>query len=338
MFPIRHAEKFAALSLLVVALACGSLAAPASTAAPVTATLTFTPTLVPATETPAPPTVTAPPPTPLTVGMALRDVIYCTLDGLPLRMDILYPFTGYGPWPVVIYIHGGAWMGGSKIDFSGDIDLPALRQAGYMTVAVSYRLAPEYPFPAMIEDIKCAVRYLRANADEYNLDPNRIGARGSSAGGHLVSLLGLADESAGWDVGPYLDQSSRVQAVVDMYGPTDLGDPAFSGPVRHAIFALLGVSDPTDELLALASPLTYVTPDDPPFLILHGDQDDLVNLGQSQKLYDALAKAGVPAELIIVQGAGHGLKPLNGDYTVPTRAQVTELMIAFLDRCLKPAP
>ena len=329
--------------LLILTLACGSVTPPASEPAPGYATTTLTPFAPPPlTQTPLPATETATlpstPPTPLTMGMNMRDVTYCTMDGIPLKMDILYPFTGYGPWPVVIYVHGGAWIGGSKLDPYGDIDLPALRQAGYMAVSVSYRLAPEYPFPAMIQDIKCAVRYLRAHAAEYNIDPDRIGARGSSAGGHLVSLLGLADESAGWDVGPYLNQSSRVQAVVDTYGPTDLSDPAFFGLFRNAINALFRSRELTDELLASASPLTYISAGDPPFLILHGDRDEVVDLSQSQKLYDALVKAGIPAELIVVQGGGHGFKPLDDYYTIPTRAQITDLMVAFFDQYLKSSP
>ncbi len=334
-------KRFPTFFLLALTiLACGSLTDSPLVDYPTPAHPSRTP-FQPASFTPSPlsltPTTGTPSPrsTLLTVGMDLRDVTYCTMDGIPLKMDILYPFTGDGPWPVIIYVHGGAWISGNKLDPSGDIDVPALREAGYMTISVSYRLAPEHPFPAMIQDVKCAVRYLRAHAAEYNIDPDHIGARGSSAGGHLVALLGLADESVGWDVGPYLDQSSRVQAVVDMYGPSDLREPEFLGQFRNAVYALFRDRNPSAEMLASASPLTYITPDDPPFLIMHGDKDTVVNLIQSQILYDALIAAGVPAEFVVVHGGGHGFRPVGVFNTDPTRPQITELMIAFFDQYLK---
>jgi len=244
------------------------------------------------------------------------------MDGVELKMDFYSPETSTRPLPVAMYVHGGGWRKGDKERGAGGSELPALQQAGFLAVAVNYRLAPEYELPAMIEDVKCAVRFLRAHADEYNLDPNRIGVFGGSAGGHLVSMLGVTDESAGFDVGEYLDQSSRVQAVVDMFGPVDLTD-AVAGD-SETVQSALGDFDP-----ALASPITYVTPEDPPFLIIHGDADKLVPLAQSQSLLAALQAVGVPAELVVVTNAGHGLKPFQGMPISPSHGEIMELIVEF---------
>ena len=204
-------------------------------------------------------------------------------------MDIRYPRSTDGRWPVAMYVHGGGWTGGDEKGGTGAEDISGLQKAGFLVVSVNYRLAPEYKFPAMIEDVKCAVRFLRARAAEYNLDPDHIGAWGSSAGGHLVALLGLADESAGWDVDEYLEYSSRVQAVVDMFGPADLTVP-FSGGYDNLKDTVFGGFD-----AALASPVTYATPGDPPFLILHGDKDELVPITQSETLLARLQAERHPA-------------------------------------------
>jgi acetyl esterase/lipase len=267
----------------------------------------------------------------------MRDVVYCTMDGQPLTMDIFFPSTGYGPWPVIINIHGGAWVAGSKLLVYTTTDITPLLEAGYITISVNYRLAPQNPFPAMIEDLKCSVRYLRAHAADYNLDSNHIGVRGGSAGGHLASLMGTSDPSAGWDVGEYLDQSSRVQAVVDISGPSNLADPSFLDTLGDVAKELLKQPNPTLEMLAWASSTTYVTPDDPPFLILYGDKDRVVNPQQSMILYNALTAAGVPAQLVVVHNGNHMLNPsAQSEYTIPSSDQIMELIIAFLDKYLKP--
>ena len=155
---------------------------------------------------------------PAKLGTAERNVTYCTMNDLPQKMDIYYPASG-GPWPVIMYVHGGSWYQGDKAEGEG---WRGLNEQGFLVVSVNYRLGDyQTKFPAMIEDVKCAVRYLRAHASDYNIDPDHIGAIGASAGGHLVALLGTADESAGWDVGKYLEQSSRVQAVISLAGIAD---------------------------------------------------------------------------------------------------------------------
>ncbi len=297
-----------------------------------TQTALAAPTATP-TATPYPTVLAAPP----TTGMDLKDVTYCTND-IPLKMDIYFPDAGSGPWPALLYFHGGIWMLGDKDKAIGLKDIPALRAAGYVVANVEYRQAPEYPFPAMIIDAKCAVRFLRAHALELNIDSNHIGAWGSSSGGHLVSLLGLASESAGWDTGEYINESSKLQAVTDMFGPTDLTDPAYTTRMEKiGYFVLFGVKDPSIDLLKSASPITYVSSSAPPFLIIQGEKDKVVDLQQSQKLYQSLQSAGVATAFVAVSNAGHNFEATGGAIS-PTREEITQYMVAFFDALLKPAP
>jgi acetyl esterase/lipase len=245
------------------------------------------------------------------------DIVYCVADGIPLTMD-MYRSAGTNNAPAILHVHGGAWVSGEKSNMNR-IEIYALARAGFTIFSINYRLAPEHRFPAMIEDVKCAARSIRARADEYHIDARHIGAFGESAGGHLVSLLGVSDSSAGFDAGEYLEQSSRVQAVVDLYGPTDLE----SHPPRilENVFS--------NEQLKLASPLTHVSADDPPFLILHGKRDKTVPLEQSQIFYDALTASHVPAEFVIINHAGHGLAGLDGEEIEPTREEITQMIVDF---------
>jgi acetyl esterase/lipase len=266
------------------------------------------------------------------LGTTESDVTYCTMEGVDLAMDVYYPDDMDGEWPAVVYIHGGAWMGGDKTSGAGYRELPELVSRGYLAVSVNYRLAPDYPFPAMIEDVKCAIRHLRAHAREYNLDPERIGAWGSSAGGHLVSLLGVTDREQGYDqAGQYLDQSSRVMAVADLFGPADLTLVTDTPRVREAVF---GTADPSAAILETASPVIYVTADDPPFLILHGDRDDVVPPEHSERLYARLTEAGVPVVFVLVENAGHGFSRADGAIN-PSRDQITGMIADFFDQHLK---
>jgi len=263
-----------------------------------------------------------------------RDVTYCTLDGVELKMDIYRPQQGSAaPTPALLYVHGGGWTGGDKRSGEGIRDIPELLARGYLVAAVNYRLAPRYKFPAMIEDVKCAVRFLRANAERYSINHDKIGAWGGSAGGHLVALLGTADATAGWDVKQYLEQSSRVQAVVDMFGPTDL-TVLFEGANPRLMEQVFGTSDRNSETLRKASPVNWVSSDDPPFLILHGERDPLVPVSQSQIFYEKLQAAGVPATFVIVKNAGHGFAPLGGPIS-PSRQELTKMIGDFFDQYLK---
>lgn len=222
------------------------------------------------------------------LGGVDKDLTYCSMEGIDLKMDVYYP-NRYSaqPWPVVMYVHGGAWQKGDKNEGAGFRAIPALRAAGFLVVSVNYRLAPQYQFPAQIEDVHCAVRSLRANASRFHLNPDKIGVWGGSAGGHLVALMGTAPDKSEWKVGEYLDQSSRVQAVVDMFGPADLSLEFDSSNFQTAR-VVFGAKDGSDPKLINASPVTYVDSTDAPFLILHGDQDNVVPLEQSQLLFKKL--------------------------------------------------
>ncbi|HET6313125.1 MAG TPA: alpha/beta hydrolase [Chloroflexia bacterium] len=267
---------------------------------------------------------------------AQRNVTYCNVGGEALKMDLFLPKPGGGPAPVVVYVHGGSWVGGDK--FEVGLAGNELARKGYVVASINYRLGPKHKWPAQIQDAKCAVRYLRASAGQYNLDPNRIAAWGSSAGGHLAALLGLTDPSAGFDnSGQYLNQSSRVQAVVDMFGPTDLNayDPdKYSRGVGQAVFGVTRDQPESRELLRRASPVTYAgSSPGVPFLILHGDKDSLVPLSQSQALYDRLKAAGTDAELVVVRNGEHGFFPTGGEIS-PSTAQIKNLIDNFFDRTL----
>jgi len=240
-------------------------------------------------------------------------------------MDVYFPDSG-GPWPALVYVHGGSWMHGDKSEAAGFAR--GMTSQGYVIISINYRLYPTGRYPAMIEDVKCAIRSLRANAGQYNLDPNRIAAIGASAGGHLVSLLGTSEASAGWDVGEYLDQSSRVQAVVAMAPVTDLTRSFPNADIE--LMRQIGFGE--DNILQ-ASPITHVTADDPPFLLIHGERDELVPVEQSQLMYDRLVQANVPAQLIIVKNAAHSMIAPDGSAT-PTLGEINQIILDFLGKYL----
>jgi len=262
-------------------------------------------------------------------GTAELDITYCTPNDTPQKMDVYYPMSG-GPWPVLLYVHGGGWNKGDKAEGVG---WRGMTERGFLVVSVNYRLAAYgSKFPVMIEDIKCAVRYLRAHAAEYNLDTDHIGAIGASAGGHLVALLGTADQSAGWDAGEYADQSSRVQAVVSMSGFSDFTREVYKSiamAIYYAVDAMPGSAVPKT---IAASPITYITADDPPFLIIHGDKDGLAPLEQSQVLDEKLKAVGVKSTLLIVKNGPHSLQ---GDSFSPTPDEITKMIGTFFEDQLK---
>jgi len=256
---------------------------------------------------PPPPEALLPYPAGLTV---FKDLAYVPGGHDRQTLDIYVPTEGRGPFPLIVWIHGGAWKQGSK---DGCIPLP-WSQKGYVVASINYRLSQDAKFPAQIEDCKAAVRWLRAHATQYNIDRDRVIAWGDSAGGHLAALLGTAGDAAEWEPGPPAE-SSRVQGVIDWYGRADLTrvctDPAMA---EHPVAELLGGSgNRVFDIARKASPITYVSKDDPPFLIMHGDADNTVPFQQSEALADALKGAGVPVILIVLNGVGHGgqefLKP-----------------------------
>ena len=258
-------------------------------------------------------------------------VPYCEMAGVTLTMDVFSPLSSRTPAPVAIMVHGGGWEAGD----AGPPGRPntveaALQARGFFVASVNYRLAPQFRWPAQIEDVKCAVRYLRAHASGWHLDPGRIGAWGSSAGGHLVALLAMAPRSAGYDVGPYLDQSSAIQAVVDEWGPADLTAAGW-GPAATQIIRQVFGDAPGQVTPALlhASPVTFVTGAAPPFLILQGADDTTVPPTQSEELNLRLVAAAAPSSLVIVQNAGHGLQPTGAGPITPPLTAVTQMIVSF---------
>jgi acetyl esterase/lipase len=259
-------------------------------------------------------------------GQSLTEVSYCT-GGVPLqKMDLYFPEAG-GPWPVVMYIHGGSWMRGDKAE--AGLLAYWMTSQGYLVVSINYRLYPEVRFPAMIEDAKCAIRSLRANAAELNLDPNRIAVIGASAGGHLAALLGTTDETAGWDLGEHPDQSSRVQAVVAMAPVTDL-----SRNFPNADLETMRMAGFDETTIGVASPINHITPDDPPFLFIHGVLDTVVPSEQSTLMHDRLTDVGVPAQLVLVENAGHSFS-MSDTASQPSFQEINQIIMDFLARYLQ---
>jgi acetyl esterase/lipase len=239
-----------------------------------------------------------------------RDLPYVTNGHERQRLDLYLPRDGKD-LPLIVYVHGGAWLGGSK---ANPVPLPYLAD-GYAVASINYRLSQHALFPAQIEDCKAAVRWLRLNAAQYGLDPNRFAAWGESAGGHLSAMLGTTADAKEFEVGENLTASSRVQAVVDFFGPTDLlqmdAHRLPTGQVHDTADSpesklVGGPIQENKDKVAKTNPITYVTQDDPPFLIVHGDADPLVPHHQSELLEAALKKAGVQVTFYTVKGGGHG--------------------------------
>jgi acetyl esterase/lipase len=248
---------------------------------------------------------------PLSQGVAVhRDLEYAVADGISLKLDLYVPEATGKPLPVVMWVHGGGWQAGNK----ANPPILSMVKSGFAVASIDYRLSQVAIFPAQIYDCKAAVRWLRAHAGEYGLNPGKIGAAGSSAGGHLVALLGTTahhPELEGTEGNPGV--SSQVQAVCDFYGPADFlhwkadGQqvPMPENPDDPIAQLLGGIVSANPEKARAASPVYYVTPQACPFFIAHGDRDGLVPLQQSIALNQALLKAGVPTSLYVVKGAGH---------------------------------
>lgn len=238
----------------------------------------------------------------------LRDLEYVPGGHERQKLDLYLPKNAMA-LPLVVWVHGGAWRAGSKERCPA---VPLLRE-GYAVASLNYRLSQHAVFPAQIEDCKAAIRWLRAHAKEYGIDSDHVGVWGSSAGGHLVAMLGTTGDVKDFEKGENLNVSSRVQAVCDWFGPTDFTQMnKFQSRIDH------DAADSPESLLmggpiqtnkgktARANPMTYVSRDDPPFLIVHGDADPLVPFNQSELLQGALRQAGVAVQIHLIKGAGHG--------------------------------
>lgn len=273
-----------------------------------------TTTVVTSTSTPAAPA-------PVLAHPIAGNVAYASVSDLQ-QLDVYVPDHGAPPYPVVVIIHGGGWTVGDKRGELPMAAIPSFLALGFAVASVNYRLAPDAVFPAQLLDVKAAIRYLRAGAEGFGLDPDRIAVIGESAGAHLAALLGTTQGLAEFD-DPALgnpDASSDVQAVVDLYGPTDLAtsdaqrglNPPCPAEPDPNIALLLGASPAeAPDLAAAASPITYLQPGRPlpPFFIAHGDADCVVPSQQSVELHEAIeAVAPGRSQLTIVPGSGHYLE------------------------------
>ena len=259
----------------------------------------------------------------------IRDVVYGHAGKRPLHLDLYRPKHPKAErLPVVVWLHGGGWRAGSKS--SGKAILPRFVRTGrYVGAAVEYRLTTEATWPAQVHDCKAAIRWLRANAARYGIDPRRIGVIGGSAGGHLAALLGTSGGVASLEGEcGFPGHSSRVQAVVDFCGPTDLvsiDQQKLLPPVRQLLVDFLGgpVKEKRSQAQA-ASPANYITRDDPPVLIVHGTQDSIVPFQQAELFHRKLKAGGVECYLYRIQGADHGI---GGPH-------LFQECLRFFDKCL----
>ncbi|MFZ4660216.1 MAG: alpha/beta hydrolase fold domain-containing protein [Caldilineaceae bacterium] len=281
----------------------------------------------------------------LSVTPTYQDVAYTPTAGTQ-KLNLYLP-TGDGPFPVVVNIHGGGFKFGDR-SMVGAVVGQALLDGGYAIASVDYRLSGEATFPAAVQDVKAAVRFLRANAAQYKLNPDQIVAFGFSAGGNLASMVGTTGDVAEFD-DPALGNegvSSRVQAVIDWFGPTDFGqmdeqakaqgcgtsDQTHSTASSFESLYLGATVAESPELVQKANPISYITPDDPPFLLQKGDQDCTVPVGQSQLLADALKAAGADVRFDLLNGVGHGD---SGSTLVFESAENVQVVLAFLDAKVK---
>ncbi len=233
---------------------------------------------------------------------------------------------GDGPKPLVIWLGGGAWQ-----EMNQHVYLPELTylaENGYTVASVEYRTSEKAKFPAQIEDVKAAIRYIRAHAKELCVDPEKIAIMGESAGGHLASLAGVAGEERQFDVGENLNESSAVSCVVDWYGPVDFTKFGNGNPVSPESLLMGATAENDPEKARAVSPVSYVSPKTPPFLILHGDSDHLVPVEQSRELYALLRENNVDATLVELVGTDHGGPAF-------TTSEVKQIILDFLNSHLK---
>jgi|SRR5579872_650164 len=227
-----------------------------------------------------------------------KDLPYREVDGTQLTLDAHIP-DGAGPFPAAILVHGGGWVAGDKEQYITYIFQP-LADAGFAWFSINYRLAPQFRFPADADDVEAAIRWIKANAGKYKIDPHRVALIGESAGGHLVSYVGAES-----------NPENRVAAVVSMYGIHDFITASIAWkPIPEEILKLFGipaVDAQTAPALIKASPVVYIHKDMPPYLLMHGSKDGDVPYEQSVEMCDKMTKAGARCELLTIEGAPHGM-------------------------------
>jgi len=271
----------------------------------------------------------------------VKELVYSTVNGVPLKLDMASPLTGSGPFPAVLHFHGGGWQAGDKSH--GDKRIIKLAQSGYVAVSVGYRFAPQYKWPDQVHDAKAAVRFLREHAREFNIDPDRIGAVGDSAGGYLALMLGFTRNADGMEGNSTSSTSSSVQAVASFCSagdftrslrrtlPPDVDKQIseyYKKPLNQVIYEFTGTTDPDDPKLLKMSARPYVDAGDPPVLIFQGEKDPLISLEQVDELEKELKDVGVPVEVVLVKGEGHGWYGAVLDDT-------EKKLISFFDHWLK---
>jgi acetyl esterase/lipase len=257
------------------------------------------------------------------------NLIYNQVDATELKLDLVCPAKGDGPFPAVVVIHGGAWRMGQKSLMRGMLMQFARR--GYAAIAPQYRFCPKDTFPAQVHDVKAAVRWLKAHAVEYRVDTAHIGAVGFSAGGHLALMLGVTGPQDGLEgPAPPGSPDTQIQAVVNYFGPTDLTATDFPAITQSWNRDFLGgTPEAKPEIAARASPVTYVTRDDAPMLTFQGTSDQFVPASQAVKLAEAQTQAGVPGHIELLIGARHG-------FDTPELDRTLQAAHAFFDLYLKP--
>lgn len=265
----------------------------------------------------------------------IPNIRYCTDGGSPVLMDVLIPAqVSRTPTPAVLWIHGGGWEAGDK---NAHANAEFLAKGGFVAATLSYRLSDAAPFPAAVEDCKCAIRYLRANASTYGIDPDSIGVAGSSAGGHLAELLATADGSAGLEGnGGWQQVSSRVQAAVSYFGVSDLTAQFPSDTVPVIVKFLRGTRDEKPDLYRKASPIHYVSKADPPLLLVHGENDEVVPFDQSMRMAEVYRRMGLPVDLIALKNAGHDFRHVGSDPISPSVEVVHQKTVDFFRHYLTP--
>lgn len=259
------------------------------------------------------------------------DIEYGRVDGEPLRLNLALPMGATGRLPAIVVIHGGAWRQGDRSDHD---DLArSLAEQGYVAATIGYRFCPQHRFPAQVQDALCAVRYLRANAERYHVDADRIGAVGFSAGAHVAMMLGTLDAEAGFaSTGGSVGPSSKVQAVVAYFGPTDFELPLTDG-ARPLIVDFLGgtLADKTADYRN-ASPVNHLSAGDAPMLLFQGTLDPLVPPAHATRMAEAMSRAGVSGRVELLVGQGHG------DWDAAEYGRTAAAMTAFFGEHLGAAP
>lgn len=239
--------------------------------------------------------------------VVLKDVPYVTNGHERQKLDLLLP-PSEEKLPLLVWVHGGGWEAGDKAERT----FYRFLNQGFAVASINYRFSQHAIYPAQIEDCKAAIRWLRAHAEEFGFDAEKMGAGGASAGGHLVALLAATGHTRMFDKGEYLEESSRIQAACDFFGPTDFNDYDFQDTIfkdydNSPLSKLVGGSMAQKTALrSLASPLCFVTSTHAPIIIIHGNRDNLVPLNQSQRYLGALAQVNVESTLLIIDNQGHG--------------------------------